>query len=308
MRWPLSTDPLLSGFGRSPVFAFTGFGVGAHAQYRCLPESGKITKVGLVAHKPTNMSFEDAAAVPVGGLTAHHRRPAQGRRQHLPLRSRARLRPLGRPAGALLQPSCRAALSQTITTAAFSWATIGTAADPGMRPIANRLRRAVEFLLNQRMRMTPVRSLNEADLDAVSMIHQQGNEDVAEQERLLPAVVSAAGRQMFCDEIRLELESDDHHHLVLGAPGAPVGWGHAYVVVEPDDARVGYISAVYVARMSRRQGAGAALLDALVQWLRTQDVARIQLMTPARSSARELWIKRGFRPLLETLVFEPPTA
>ena len=52
------------------VFAFTGFGFGAHAQYRCLRESGKITKFGLVAHKPANMSFEQAAAIPVGGLTA----------------------------------------------------------------------------------------------------------------------------------------------------------------------------------------------------------------------------------------------
>lgn len=52
------------------VFAFTGFGFGAHAQYRCLRERGKISKVGLVAHKPVNMSFEQAAAVPVGGLTA----------------------------------------------------------------------------------------------------------------------------------------------------------------------------------------------------------------------------------------------
>jgi NADPH:quinone reductase-like Zn-dependent oxidoreductase len=53
-----------------PVFAFTGFGFGAHAQYRCLAERGKLLKVGLVAHKPANMSFEQAAAVPVGGLTA----------------------------------------------------------------------------------------------------------------------------------------------------------------------------------------------------------------------------------------------
>ncbi|HZA50292.1 MAG TPA: NAD(P)-dependent alcohol dehydrogenase, partial [Myxococcaceae bacterium] len=52
------------------VFAFTGFGFGAHAQYRCLRESGKITKFGLVAHKPANMSFEQAAAIPVGALTA----------------------------------------------------------------------------------------------------------------------------------------------------------------------------------------------------------------------------------------------
>ncbi len=52
------------------VFAFTGFGFGAHAEYRCLAESGKIMKVGLVARKPANMSFQQAAAVPVGGLTA----------------------------------------------------------------------------------------------------------------------------------------------------------------------------------------------------------------------------------------------
>ncbi|MBZ0118180.1 MAG: NAD(P)-dependent alcohol dehydrogenase [Sandaracinaceae bacterium] len=52
------------------VFAFTGFGFGAHAQYKCLAESGAITKVGLVAHKPRDLSFEQAAAVPVGGLTA----------------------------------------------------------------------------------------------------------------------------------------------------------------------------------------------------------------------------------------------
>jgi NADPH:quinone reductase-like Zn-dependent oxidoreductase len=52
------------------VFAFTGFGFGAHAQYRCLRENGSISKAGLVALKPVNMSFEQAAAVPVGGLTA----------------------------------------------------------------------------------------------------------------------------------------------------------------------------------------------------------------------------------------------
>jgi NADPH:quinone reductase-like Zn-dependent oxidoreductase len=52
------------------IFAFTGFGFGAHAEYRCLAERGKVLKVGLVAHKPANTSFEQAAAVPVGGLTA----------------------------------------------------------------------------------------------------------------------------------------------------------------------------------------------------------------------------------------------
>jgi len=51
------------------VFAFTGFRFGAHAQYRCLPETGTVKK-GLIALKPNQMSYAQAAAVPVGGLTA----------------------------------------------------------------------------------------------------------------------------------------------------------------------------------------------------------------------------------------------
>jgi NADPH:quinone reductase-like Zn-dependent oxidoreductase len=54
------------------VFAFTGFGFGAYAQYICLPEipaEGKIEREGLVALKPVNLSYQEAATVPAAGLT-----------------------------------------------------------------------------------------------------------------------------------------------------------------------------------------------------------------------------------------------
>ena len=53
------------------VFAFTGFGFGAHAEYRCVQARGrKVPWDGAVSRKPARLSYEEAAAVPVGGLTA----------------------------------------------------------------------------------------------------------------------------------------------------------------------------------------------------------------------------------------------
>jgi NADPH:quinone reductase-like Zn-dependent oxidoreductase len=48
------------------VFGSTGMSLGAYAEYKCMPKDACITK------KPANISYEEAACIPTGGLIALH--------------------------------------------------------------------------------------------------------------------------------------------------------------------------------------------------------------------------------------------
>jgi len=48
------------------VFAYSGAGMGCYAEYKCMPEDGS------VALKPTNLTYDEAAALSFGGTKALH--------------------------------------------------------------------------------------------------------------------------------------------------------------------------------------------------------------------------------------------
>lgn len=53
------------------VYGYTGLGFGTYAEYRCISE--KPTELaGVMSKMPTNISYEEAATVPFGGLEALH--------------------------------------------------------------------------------------------------------------------------------------------------------------------------------------------------------------------------------------------
>ena len=53
------------------VFGYTGLGMGTYAEYMCLAEEPS-GLAGVLGKKPVNVSYEEAAAIPFGGLEALH--------------------------------------------------------------------------------------------------------------------------------------------------------------------------------------------------------------------------------------------
>jgi NADPH:quinone reductase-like Zn-dependent oxidoreductase len=53
------------------VYGYTGLGFGTYAEYRCISEKPS-EMAGVMSKMPTNISYEEAAVIPFGGLEALH--------------------------------------------------------------------------------------------------------------------------------------------------------------------------------------------------------------------------------------------
>lgn len=77
--------------------------------------------------------------------------------------------------------------------------------------------------------------------------------------------------------------------------------GYVYAGVEPRSWKelrdtAGFVHDLVVTDRARRMGAGSALLDGAIAWLRAQGVRRVMLWTADRNAAaRALFASRGFR-------------
>jgi GNAT superfamily N-acetyltransferase len=112
---------------------------------------------------------------------------------------------------------------------------------------------------------------------------------------------SAVEPEQFMGFVARRLE-DETMLLILAVAGdTPVGYGLAFDVAEhpfmPEWQRAGYITQLYVSPGQRGRGVGRLLVDHIVAWLASRDVAEVLLnVVPDESLSAQYWRKQGFVP------------
>ena len=125
------------------------------------------------------------------------------------------------------------------------------------------------------------------------------------QRFLTPADDDAEGYARF---LASQLNARDAIVLVAEREGRVVGY--VYAAIEPlswKDLRdeAGYIHDLLVVEEARRLGAGEALLDRAIEWLRGRGMPRVLLGTAAQNeTARRLFARRGFRATMIEMTLE----
>lgn len=105
-----------------------------------------------------------------------------------------------------------------------------------------------------------------------------------------------------------QIDADDVLVLVAERQGEVVGY--AYAGIEPLSWKelrdeCGFVHDLLVTDAARRSGAGEALMDRAINWLRERGMPRVVLWTsPQNDNARRLFERRGFRPTMIEMTLE----
>jgi GNAT superfamily N-acetyltransferase len=108
--------------------------------------------------------------------------------------------------------------------------------------------------------------------------------------------------------LHAQLASPESLVLVAEQSGSVVGY--VYAAIEPESfkelrARAGYVHDILVTDDARGSGAGTRLLEAAVDWVRSQGVPRVLLWTAASNTkARQLFEAHGFRATMVEMTRE----
>jgi GNAT superfamily N-acetyltransferase len=107
-----------------------------------------------------------------------------------------------------------------------------------------------------------------------------------------------------------QLEADDVVVFVAEMLDTREVVGYAYAGLEPRSWKelrdaAGFVHDVAVDPGARRTGAGTALLEAAIEWLREQGAPRVMLWTATQNhDAQRVFARLGFRPTMTEMTLE----
>lgn len=138
-----------------------------------------------------------------------------------------------------------------------------------------------------------------ADNSQVDQIKEVWGDFMEYHQRIDPYYGTVEGGDlMFGEYILLRMGQDDSRVLVAMEGEQLIGYCLCYVQQRPPifiESSVGVISDLAVKTEQRGGGAGGALIDAALDWLREQGVKRVELRTSAKNGlAIDFYRKHGF--------------
>ena len=148
------------------------------------------------------------------------------------------------------------------------------------------------------MEITPARA---QDIDAILDLW---GELAQLHASLDPAFTPAAGwRPSYAGYLATLLDRPDARVLVAREGERSVGYGVARITILPPffaDRRRGFIQDVFTRQGYRRRGIARRLVSELLDWLRGEAVAMVELTVATNNAeAIRLWESLGFRPYMQ---------